>query len=736
MNLIVAAALTSLACNGPSGWIGSDDCTRPLFEDGRSIWVVAVPERAARPLLYAAEELTNALHKMSGAHFGVVTAETAPCRNVIRLEAPAVETMEDDFSVKTEPGQIVLRGNSPRGALFAAYAFLCDWLGVRWFWPGADGEFLLKLDRYDPPVREKTYSPPFALREMSLCSIDKHRHPDTERWCARMFMNCGINTPEIRADVGCVRRTSGHLVSLPVIMKERRALFAEHPDWFSLIDGKRDIEGIAGCWSNEGFFAYTVSNLVSIIHANKAVLANFFVADVVPRCECSECTKNPDKSARWWNYYARLIEAIRKEIPGMRFAGLAYQEYRNIPQTMAADVDHIEYCHYNRCFYHRLGDASCPLNARSMDEFRRWREKAPLAFYGYEFDVVSKPGCLYLPMWRLFADEMRVFRAMRLRRVKTELIVSMHRPLPRSQMSQYASRLPYYLWAKLSFDPDLDVDVLIDDFCARVYGNGASEMRAYHDLMADAWCGMKSHVTNYGTYAKLVAAKLITDELEKKARAYVHAAAEKVGDDEKASEQVALDLACFNAWAELAAESRKGEATIYSLKECHEDAVDAVPWLTATTKSGRMQPTRFKVYRGADALHVLAECRENDMLALNRGTSVGDAHDWRSPTIEFFIDIGDGAVRQIAVTPAGGVWDAKDYDKSWNCGAKVRPMFDSDKWILDMTFPYDAFGGVPKSGDRWKFMVIRNEGKNGFASCGWPVNAHRDFSSAATLVFK
>ena len=66
----------------------------------------------------------------------------------------------------------------------------------------------------------------------------------------------------------------------------------------------------------------------------------------------------------------------------------------------------------------------------------------------------------------------------------------------------------------------------------------------------------------------------------------------------------------------------------------------------------------------------------------------------------------------------------------------MRPAFDADKWMLEITFPYAAFNGRPKKGDRWKFMVIRNDSKSGFASCGWPVNAHRDYSSAATLIFK
>ena len=55
--------------------------------------------------------------------------------------------------------------------------------------------------------------------------------------------------------------------------------------------------------------------------------------------------------------------------------------------------------------------------------------------------------------------------------------------------------------------------------------------------------------------------------------------------------------------------------------------------------------------------------------------------------------------------------------------------------MLEMEFPYDQLGGVPKNGDSWKFMIIRNASKD-YVSCGWPVCAHRDISAAATLSFK
>jgi hypothetical protein len=742
VSFFIAAAFVSAAtCSGPSGRAGADDMVRPLFEDGRTAWVVVIPDAPSKYMTYAAGELAATLKKISGATFGIVEAADAPRRNVLRLESDCREDLFDEFSAKETPGEIVFRGNTQRGTLFAVYAFLRERFDARWYWPGESGEFLPKMARYNAADWEKKWRPFFNTREFSICSVWRHRHADTEHWFPKVFLNCGINSPEIREEIDYVRRTSGHNTSLPVVMKERQKVFDEHPDWFSLLNGKRDISGIAGCWSNEGFYNYTVSNLVKRIRDNRAVLANFFVADIVPRCECADCTKDPDKSARFWNYYAKLIEGIRKEIPGMTFAGLAYQEYRAIPGIKVTALDHVDYCQYNRCYYHALEDASCAMNARSMKEFRGWAAQAPLGLYGYEFNVFSP--AVYLPMWRVFADEMRIFKRMGLKRVKTECSVGLNRlfatrnnpALPPPRIGQLASRLSYYAWAMAAFDPDLDMDALVDDFCRHVYGAGADAMKAYHNLMADAWDGMKTHKTYFHNPARGAAAEFLPEEREAVARKHLAAAAVAAKGDARASGEIALDIGCLDVWSQFAKEARDG-GVIHDMKEYREDAFNMVPWLKAKAKKGKMQPTRFKVYRGADALHVLAECGEKNVASLNRGTDKNDAHDWGSPTIEFFIDTGDGAARQIAVTPAGGVWDAKDGDKSWNCGAVVRPSFDTDKWTLDIALPYATFGDSPKDGDRWKFMVIRNESKGGFASCGWPVNAHRDFSSAATLVFK
>jgi hypothetical protein len=56
----------------------------------------------------------------------------------LRLRPDKVEQV----AVYTLDGRLYLSGNQPRGVLYAVYSFLQRQLGVRWLWPGPDGEFV------------------------------------------------------------------------------------------------------------------------------------------------------------------------------------------------------------------------------------------------------------------------------------------------------------------------------------------------------------------------------------------------------------------------------------------------------------------------------------------------------------------------------------------------------------------------------------------------------------------
>lgn len=77
-----------------------------------------------------------------------------------------------------------------------------------------------------------------ASWEMTPCVTAAH--VPTEIWMARNFLNCGSRTLSIRDKAGYYKYDLGHFVGV------YQGLFAERPELFALVDGKRIPEGFVG----------------------------------------------------------------------------------------------------------------------------------------------------------------------------------------------------------------------------------------------------------------------------------------------------------------------------------------------------------------------------------------------------------------------------------------------------------------------------------------------------------
>ena len=95
MNSVVMAAVLALVAHG-----AGTDVPQPLFENGRTAWVVVVPDAPSKYMNYAARELATTLKKISGATFEIVEAAKAPAFNVLRLKSDCRHDLYDEFSVK------------------------------------------------------------------------------------------------------------------------------------------------------------------------------------------------------------------------------------------------------------------------------------------------------------------------------------------------------------------------------------------------------------------------------------------------------------------------------------------------------------------------------------------------------------------------------------------------------------------------------------------------------------
>ncbi len=707
--------------------------TNCLFEDGRSDWRISIREEADPAEVFAAETLQTNIVKISGAFLPIVR-EKAPDAPKALVVSPSLPKGPDDLvSIRTAGGCIFLEGNSPRATVYAASRFLQDYLGARWFWPEDDGEYLPRLRRYEIPAIDWSSKPAFRYRDLSQCCY--FGHVPTEHWLAKLGMNmCGNSRS---ADL-FIRTTGGHLVGI-----EGEKMFAEHPDWFSLIDGRRVKDGVSGCWSNPGFTAAMVEKIKNHVRDNRSEILRAFPYDTCLRCQCPGCTKNPDRSSRWFDYYSHLGEEVKKEFPDIRVAAIAYQEYSVPPSHPVKGLEWVEYCQYDRCYIHSLDDTNCPVNRKSMEVVGRWREMAPMGVYGYHFDIFSDGH--FVPFWNMLADEARTYARMGFLRMKTEMPIGRPKGAARETLGHIQFRIPYYIYAQLTWNPDANVDDILRDWCEHVYGAGAGPMHEYLVRFAANWDSMKCHVSYVGSRAASIAQNLISPEFLKFAWGRIEAAEAAVKasdggpDAERALREIGTERALLRQWEttwELSAADRVSYVPPHLVEGKPLEKIPTVPVTDRGEPSKRApyQPTDIRLWWTDEALRIHVVAHDDDIANLRTGETGRDVPFWNSDNVEIFLGLGDGLYRQLGVVPAGGTYEALVMNPSWDIEWTAKTEIGTDRWTADITLPFASFCGErPKNGDTWQLSVIRND--KGHRACGFPSPVYRDLDLMASIVF-
>ena len=714
----------------------------PLFENGKTRWQIVLPENSGNEMTYAATELSAALKKVSGAEFVsksaprkefniyLGTPETSPEVGKLakRFKLPNADAIET-VAVYALDNNLYLAGNTPRAVLYAVYSFLQNQLGVRWLWPGDDGEFIPERSNYTLPAKlAYNFAPSFKIRAMSPCHW--HRHVPTEIWMARNFLNGDSRTASVRDKAGFYRIGGGHRVRVYNVKEN----FKNKPELFSQIGGARNISGIAGCWSNPEFTQQVLDNISQTIRKDNLEILNLFPADITIRCECEKCSSHASRTDFWYDYYTKtLIPALKKEFPKLKFAGIAYQEYRTPPAKPVTALDYVEYCHYNRCYAHKLTDPKCPVNVRSLAEIKKWKEKASIGIYGYEFDVF-KPTA-FVANWNATADAMRTYRDLGAVRVKTEMIVYYGKSMKRHELAPQIHRLANWMWAQLCWNPDADVNALLKDWCTKVYGpKAASVMFKYFSELANAWQNQKAHPNYFYRSASASAPHIFDERRLKLCRSYLDQAAKAAAGSKQYLAEIDQENILFRTWEEYFKISGTAPTVIppYLPEAAGFDQALTLP-MQAKKEAAQNKKTTVKLYWDDKGVHIQAVCMEPDMSALRKSSREHDGDVWKDDSIEIMVDTGDGnADRHLVVTAGNNRYDAMANDTSWNPKWQTAVKLEKDRWIANITLPFSELGKV-NAQSSWRFLIIRNSKPN---AVGFPKPAHQDIASGGVMFFR
>jgi hypothetical protein len=446
---------------------------------GRAVAAVVVGDGAPEADRQAASELSLFLHLVTGGDFPVTSGAAGASTPRLLVGETAARLADPSFSVsglapegivvRTAGHDLILAGGPPRGTLYAVLTFLEDVVGCR-FWtavasripwkPGlAVGQLSL---RYAPPLE---YREPFWY-----VAFD-------DIWSARNKAN-GIRSGGSDAYGGRHLYEGFVHTFYPLIPPEK--YFAEHPEWFSEVNGRRTAEDAQLCLTNEDMRRELVRNLKERLRANpKATIASVSQNDCFNPCTCPRCRAVDEEEGSPSGLLLRFVNAvaedIEKEFPGVTIDTLAYQYTRKPPRITRPRRNVIVRLCSIECSFSQPLDG--PRNQPFFEDLKGWSAIADRLFvwdYTTDFAHYIQPH----PNYGVLGPNIRIFARNKVRGI-------FEQGAYQSCGSEMAE-LRAWMLAKLLWNPDADPAKLREEFLKGYYGPAAGAVSSCLALLERA----------------------------------------------------------------------------------------------------------------------------------------------------------------------------------------------------------------------------------------------------------
>ncbi len=523
--VVLLLALPALAAAAPAPSV-------VLTRDGKPRAGIYVAPGGSASMNRGAEEVQHHIQLMSGAKLPIRRPE-AGWGEFERADKCAVVLADDaivarrEHRVRLAPGEFVIRfrlpntkhpaphadvpvieivGDAQTGVLNGCYALLEDILGCRWYTPTVT---IIPSERTItvPAVRVRQ-RPAFAYREVYYAEA---MDPG---FAARQRLNGNASIVRDGKMTSEQHRGWGYWCHSFFSIVPPQTHFRDHPEYFALVNGKR-VDNTQLCLTNPDVLRLTVEHLRAKIR-ERTDLRYWSVSqnDTGGNCQCPTCKAIDDREGTPMGSLLEFVNKVAAEFPDRIVSTLSYQYTRRPPKTLKpAPNVHIMLCSIECNRSRPIGED--PSSASFREDVQRWAQLTDNVFvwdYVIQFSNLVSP----FPNLRVLQPNMRFLAANHAR--------GMFAQGNREVRGEFAD-LRSYLLAKLEWNPDGNVDALIDDFLGGVYGPAAKPLRRYidqmHEALAESGAGLsifgspQDGAKGYLSEANLNAYRALFDEAEK-----------------------------------------------------------------------------------------------------------------------------------------------------------------------------------------------------------------------------
>ena len=429
---------------------------------------------------------------------------------------------KEGFVVKAlDNGDIAFISKSDRGILYSVYYFLEQVVGLYYL---DSKTYVLNHTNIVNFEKEIRHDLPFEYRECYF--TDSFR----ESFAAHNLLNS--NLAKLGSHVGGKTKWFNCHHSFSDLINPDE-YFDTHPEYFSMIDGKRVKVHTELCLSNPEVFELCLKRVKEWIRNNPDCKVFSVAQDewmghwIRMACECPHCKafdeEHGSQSASIINFVNKIAEALEDEYPDVLIHTFAYQYSRKPPvglkvhKNVIVRLTNIE-CSWNESIEEGAKRDPDGRNAAFLSDLNGW-SKLTNRLYIWDYAVNFRNYLLPFPCIRSMAKNINLYKKIGVKGLLMQGNFS-------AGGHGYLDELKSFISAKL-MTGEYDLDNLIKLFCDGYYGKASKKVIEYINLFEDA---VKDKVLWLYDDAD---SPLFTDEIVQKGRKIIDEAKQLVKDDKE-----------------------------------------------------------------------------------------------------------------------------------------------------------------------------------------------------------
>lgn len=468
--LLCAVSLFLVGCN-----------QHTLFKNGTSDYSIVIAPEAPESEQYAAVELQKWIAQVSGVQLPITDLEGGqknkrlivgynPITEKLVPSAEKPADRDDSFTWCNKNGDILMWGGSKRGTLYSVYSFLEKELDCRWY--SSKASVAPKRDTWHFSKLYNHEEPSLMIRDN--CVLDVRVNPV---FSARMRNNF-IKVPSLKEGGTIDGSAEGywgvHAMGYFVSPNE---YYASHPEYFSLIDGKRQSDYAQLCLSNPEVLKICIEKMKKKMRDDPDFLIySMEQNDNTRPCQCEACQalvkKYGGESGIMVWFVNQVADAVKDEFPDKFVGTFAYQYTRHAPKDIVPRENVvIRLCSIECCMIHDYD--GCEQNESFVKDLNDWSAIAP-HLYIWDYVTDFSLYCLPTPNWKTLQTHLQDY-------VNGHAIGILEEGDYQTPSCEFRE-MRAWLLSKLMWDCNANVDSLIQDFTEGYYGAAAPKIREYLDM--------------------------------------------------------------------------------------------------------------------------------------------------------------------------------------------------------------------------------------------------------------